>query len=317
MRIVGISDLVTDVYYDEEMNIIGAFGGISCCNIVCNLEYFGFDTFIYGACGNDYLGKIAIDSLNDCNVKNDIRIMDNVKTNSYPILKVKENNRDAFRSIKYCPFCKESTWYEGSYIDEEDILKKIRKEDILVFDNLNSKNQYIIDNTNNIKLLDLGGINEFESLDNDTIINKLANKFTIINLNERVEKYLMKRLNCSNTIELSKIINSKLLIVTRGAKGNDFVYDNEIYSFPVENVVKEVDDSGAGDIFFSIIIRNWLNNKMVFDTQLFNKWVDDTKPYIEMVLQMIGSRSFIYPMYQVKKEDICSNIKTKKLTREI
>ena len=45
MRIVGISDLVADVYYDENLNIIGAFGGISTCNIICNLQYFGFNTF--------------------------------------------------------------------------------------------------------------------------------------------------------------------------------------------------------------------------------------------------------------------------------
>ena len=311
MRIVGISDLVTDVYYDEKLNIIGAFGGISCCNIICNLEYFGFNTFIYGACGNDYLGKIAIDSLNDCNVKNDIQIINNVKTKSYPILKVKENNRDVFRSIKYCPFCKESTWYEGSYIDEKNILKKIRKKDILVFDNLNNKNQFIIDNTKNIKLLDLGTFNEFEYLDNDIIVNKLANKFVIINLNERVERYLMRRLKCLSTIELSKKINSKLLIVTRGIKGNDFIYNNKTYSFPIDEVIEEVDDSGAGDLFFSTIIRNWLNNKMILDVQLFNKWVDDTKPLIKKVLKIVGSRSFIYPMYQVKKDNICNSVKYK------
>ncbi len=108
MRIVGISDLVCDVYYDEDLNIIGAFGGISACNIICNLAYMGFNTFIYGACGNDYLGKIAIDSLNDCNVKNDILVLDNIKTKSYQILKIKENGRNVFRSIKYCPFCRKA-----------------------------------------------------------------------------------------------------------------------------------------------------------------------------------------------------------------
>ena len=155
MRIVGISDLVTDVYYDEEMNIIGAFGGISCCNIVCNLEYFGFDTFIYGACGNDYLGKIAIDSLNDCNVKNDIKIIPNLNTKTYHILTKYENNKKVFRSIKYCPYCKKNSWYDNSYIDKDYILKNILPDDILLFDNLNTSNQYIIDNTKNIKLLDL------------------------------------------------------------------------------------------------------------------------------------------------------------------
>ena len=29
MKVVGIGDLVCDIYYDEELNIIGAFGGIT------------------------------------------------------------------------------------------------------------------------------------------------------------------------------------------------------------------------------------------------------------------------------------------------
>ena len=310
MRIVGISDLVTDVYYDEKLNVIGLFGGISACNIICNLEYFGFDTFIYGVCGNDYFGNIAINSLNDCNVKNDILVKDSINTKAYQILKIKEKNKYVFRSIKYCPYCKRSTWYEGSYIDEKYILSKINKDDILLFDSLNNKNQYIIDNTNNIKLLDLGIYNEFESLSKEKIINKISNKFRIINLNERVEKYLIERLNCKSSLELSKIINSELLIITRGNKGNDFVYNKKIYSFKVDSVVNEVDDSGAGDAFFSIIIKNYLDNKMIIDPKLFNKWVNETKPLINKVLKMIGARSFIYPMYKACKKDIC---KTRKI----
>lgn len=306
MRIVGISDLVADIYYDEKLNIIGAFGGISACNIICNLQYFGFNTFIYGVCGNDYLGKMCIDSLNDCNVKNDILILDNIKTKAYQIRKIKENNREVFRSIKYCPICKESTWYEDSYIDEIKILKQIKKDDIILFDNLNNKNQYIIDNTNNIKLLDLGTFDELERLNTKEIINKITNKFEIINLNERVEKYLIKRLNLKDGVALSKVINSKLLIVTRGIKGNDFIYQGIKYTFPILKIVNEVDDSGAGDAFFSVIIKNWLNNKRKLDNLLFDKWVNDTKPLVSKVLKLIGSRSFIYPLYQINKKDICS-----------
>ena len=308
MRIVGISDLVSDVYYDEKLNIIGAFGGITACNIICNLEYMGFDTFIYGVCGKDYLGQIAINSLNDCNVENDIKTLDNINTKTYHILKRKEDNRNVFRSIKYCPFCKENSWYEGSFIDELEIINKIEKDDILVFDNLNKKNQYIIDNTNNIKLLDLGNFDEFSELNKLEIIEKIANKFRIINLNERVEKYLIDKLECNNTLELSKIFKAQLLIVTRGIKGNDFVYDGNRYFFPVENVINEIDDSGAGDAFFSVIIKNWLNNKMIIDSSLFSKWFLDTRELVDKVLKLIGSRSYIRPLYKIKKTDICKKM---------
>ncbi len=306
MRLVGITDLVCDVYYDENLNIIGAFGGMSTCNIICNLEYMGFNTFVYGACGNDNLGQICINSLNDCNVKNDIKV-NNINTKTYHILKKKENNRDVFRSIKYCPYCKDSSWYEDSYIDEIGILNIIKKDDILVFDNLNSKIQYIVDNTNNYKLLDLGTYNEFENLEKIEIINKLSNKFKIINLNERVEKYLISKLECIDTIGLSKIIKADLLIVTRGIKGNDFVYNNKKYFFPIDNVVDEVDDSGAGDAFFSTIIKNWLNNNMTVEPKLFNNWFNDTKELVSKVLKLIGSRTYIKPMYKVDKDYICKN----------
>ena len=302
MRIVSITDLVCDVYYDENLNIIGAFGGMSACNIVCNLRYMGFETFVYGACGDDYLGKICIDSLNDCKVDNDIKQVPNLFTKTYHILTKYENNRKVFRSIKYCPYCKKNSWYDNSYIDKDYILNNILPSDILLFDNLNSNNQYIIDNTNNVKLLDIGSFNEFDSLSNDEIINKLSNKFEIINMNERVEKYLIKRFNTRN---INKYIKTKLLIITRGKNGNDFIYQDKIYNFPLERIINEVDDSGAGDAFFSIIIKNWLNDNQKYNPDRFNIWVKDTRELVEKVLKLIGSRTYIKGLYKIKRSDIC------------
>ena len=305
MKVVGIGDLVCDIYYDEELNIIGAFGGITACNIICNLQYMGIDTYIYGSCGNDYLGKICTNSLNDCNVKNDIKIIDNISTKAYHILKRKENGREVFSSIKYCPYCKKDSWYDSSYIDVDYILSKIGNDDILLFDNLNNRNQSIIDKTKNIKLLDLGTYYEFENLSYEEIINKLSNKFEIINLNERVEKFLITKLDCKNLLDLYRLIKPKLLIVTRGVNGNDFVYLNKVYSYPIEKVINDVDDSGAGDAFFSVIIKNWINDKQVFEPKKFSIWVDDTRRLVEKVLMLIGSRSYIREMYLVSKNDIC------------
>lgn len=307
MRIVGIGDLISDIYYDDELNIIGGAGGGSFANIICNLQNMGFETYLYGACGNDYLGKVCIRSLDDCKVKNDIKIINNIDTKTYHILKIKENDRDIFRSIKYCPFCKKSSWYDESYIDELDILKKIKKDDILLFDNLNSRNQYIVDNTKNIKLLDLGTYYEFQELTKNEIIKKLNNNFEIINLNERVEKYLITKLNCKNLLNLYRLINPKLMIVTRGVRGNDFVYLGDIYTYPLKEVIMEVDDSGAGDAFFSTVIKNWLINDKKIDSDKLTLWVDDTRELVNKVLMLIGSRTYIKELYSVTKKDICDN----------
>ncbi len=87
--------------------------------------------------------------------------------------------------------------------------------------------------------------------------------------------------------------------------GNDFIYQNKVYSYPVDKVINEVDDSGAGDAFFSVIIDDWLKNKEKLNAKKFKKWVDDTKKLVESVLTLIGSRTHIKKMYLVEKEDIC------------
>ena len=178
----AISDLVLDIYYDENLKYIGCDGGISSLNIVCNLANSGFNTKCYGVCGNDQYGHLALKSLKECKVKTDVDMSNLIKTRSYYIRKVMENNKYCFRSIKYFSFCNKISQYEESYINEKKIINKIKDNEILIFDNLNNKNQYIIDNTNNIKLLDLGQYNEFEYMNLNDILCKIKNKFKIINL---------------------------------------------------------------------------------------------------------------------------------------
>ncbi len=184
-------------------------------------------------------------------------------------------------------------------------MKEIKKDDILIFDNLNDKNQYIIDNTKNIKLIDLGLYDEFINLEKDEIIEKIKNKFSIVNLNERVEKFLLEKLDCKDDIELYKMFSSQLIIITRGIKGNDFIYENNKYSFPLSKIINEVDDSGAGDAFFSIIIKNWINNNMKISSDKLSIWVKETVPLVSKILRRIGSRTYIKKMYKLKKKDIC------------
>ena len=70
-----------------------------------------------------------------------------------------------------------------SNINTDNILKKISIEDVLVFDNLNNKNQIVIDNCENKKMLDLGQYFELDNYSDEEVIKKIENKFDIINLN--------------------------------------------------------------------------------------------------------------------------------------
>ena len=52
-------------------------------------------------------------------------------------------------------------------------MQKINKEDVLVFDNLNSKNQTIIDGCENRKMLDLGQYFELDPYTKEEITLKI------------------------------------------------------------------------------------------------------------------------------------------------
>ena len=301
----SISDLVLDIYYDENLKYIGCDGGITALNITCNLSKFGFNTKCYGVCGNDHYGHIAIKSLKDCKVKTDIDICNSIKTRAYHIRKVIEDNKYCFRSIKYCPFCLKSSWYEESYINEVNILNKIKDNEILIFDNLNNKNQYIINKTNNIKLIDLGSFDDFINCSSIRIISKISNNFYMINLNQRVEKYLLDKLKLKDDIELYKVLNCKLLIITRGKEGSSLVYRNRIYNYLIEKETVEVDDSGAGDIFFSTIIKNWALNNYKLSSIKFNSWIKEATNNSRKIITLIGSRTLIKDLYKSKLKKNC------------
>ena len=62
MRVVSIGDLVTDYYYKNE-KFLGINGGMTSHNIIANLAKMGINTAVFGVCGNDMQGEIAIKSL--------------------------------------------------------------------------------------------------------------------------------------------------------------------------------------------------------------------------------------------------------------
>ena len=141
MRIISIGDLVTDYYYKDD-KLVGICGGMTSHNIIANIAKYGLETSVFGVCGNDKAGEIAIKSLKDINVNIDeIKILEDINTRCFHVSYYEENGKLEFKSKKRCPFCNEKKWYEESRIDTEVTLSKINKEDMLVFDNLNSKNQ--------------------------------------------------------------------------------------------------------------------------------------------------------------------------------
>lgn len=305
MRVISIGDIVTDYYYKNSV-FLGINGGMTSHNIIANLAKQGIKTAVFGACGNDMQGEIAIKSLKNLKVDvSNIKIIENVRTRCFHISYFEENNKLNFISKKRCPFCNNKKWYEESLIDFNDIINNIDCDDILVFDNLNNKNQEIIDIFNNKKIIDLGQYFEFENLDNKTIVKKIKSKFEIINFNERVSNYLIKKLGLTDDLELFKKLKPKFMTITRGEKGSTFIYNNKIYNYTLLTKGEVVDSTGAGDAFISCIIKEWIKNNFEYNPEIFAKWYEKSNKLTKKVVSKMGARGHINSLFKVKGDKNC------------
>ena len=310
MRAVSIGDLIIDYYY-KNGKLLGINGGMTSHNIIANLAKMGVQTSVFGVCGNDFQGKIAIKSLEKINVDiSNIKVIDNERTRLFHVSYFDDGNKLSFTSKKRCPFCNNKSWYEESLIDTNYIIENICDDDILIFDNLNDKNQILIDETNNKKIIDLGQYFEFEKLSDNEIINKIKNKFEIINFNERVTKYLIKRLNLKDDVELYNLIKPNLMTITRGEGGASFITNDSIYSFDLKNKGAVIDSTGAGDAFISSIIKDCIKNNFIYDSNLFEKWYENSNKLTSKVVSKMGARGHINALFKIKKIDeecTCNN----------
>ena len=75
-------------------------------------------TAVFGVCGYDYQGKIAIDSLERLKVDVEhIKILNGIRTRCFHISYLYSNGKLSFTSKKRCPFCNNKKWYDESFIN--------------------------------------------------------------------------------------------------------------------------------------------------------------------------------------------------------
>jgi sugar/nucleoside kinase (ribokinase family) len=320
MKVISIGDLVTDYYY-KDGKLLGICGGMTAHNIVANLSKMKVETSVIGVVGNDEAGKIAIRSLKDLGVDvNNIEIKTGMNTRCFHVSYFEDNGKYSFTSKKRCPICQKKRWYEESQINVSKSLKKIEKNDILVFDNLNPINQEIISKTTNNKMLDLGQYFELESYNDDVIQKIFTCNFAIINLNERVEKYFKERFNLKDLQQIYAFLKPKLLIVTRGKNGADFVLNEKVINENLVTISDENDSTGAGDAFFATFIYNYIKNNIIDENFIHNSFIMANKITCKVVKKM-GARGHLNNLYKIKKIDnycTCENfltIERKKMKR--
>lgn len=307
MRVVSIGDLVLDYYY-KNGKLLGVNGGMTSHNIIANLAKMNINVAVFGVCGDDLQGQIAMKSLENLkvDVKN-IHILNAVRTRCFHVSYFDDGDKLTFTSKKRCPFCNNKKWYGDSLIDAKETLKNINDDDLLVFDNLNDKNQIIINETKNKKVIDLGQYFELENLSANEIIDKLSAKFEIINFNERVSKYLVEKLKLNNDIELYNILKSNLMTITYGEHGATFICNGKAYNFKLSIKGNAIDSTGAGDAFISSIIKDSIKNNFNYDPILFKKWYENSCKLTSKVVSKMGARGHINSLFKIKKiEDECT-----------
>ena len=307
MRIISIGDLVTDFYY-KNGKLVGVNGGMTSHNIIANIAKLGLETSVYGVCGDDNAGTIAINSLKEVgtNVDN-VKKLKSINTRCFHVSYQELNGKLEFVSKKRCPICNIKRWYDESKIETNDILKQINKDDVLIFDNLNKKNQIIIDNCDNRKMLDLGQYFELEDYNDNDIIEKIKDKFDLINLNERVEKYLKNRFSIKSLEDIYNILRPRMIIVTRGKNGSDFIFDNNRVNKKLNDPEVEVDPTGAGDAFFSMFISEYIKNNYLIDYKFIDSTFEKATKLTKKVVKKFGARGHIQNLYKIKKvKDFCT-----------
>ena len=75
-------------------------------------------------------------------------------------------------------------------------------------------------------MLDLGQYFELDNYSDEEIVKKIKNKFDFINLNERVERYIKDRFSTDTLEAIFDLLKPKMILVTRGKKGSDFVFSS-------------------------------------------------------------------------------------------
>ena len=147
MKIIGIGDLVLDVYMNEK-EIIGITSGMSFSNVIYNItrllenynssynnnegKKIDFETMIYGVCGNDISGDIIIKELESGKINTSyITRKDNKKTREFYMYL--DENDNFLTSKKKNYITKKESWYSSSLLKGDIPEELLSKDNIYVF----------------------------------------------------------------------------------------------------------------------------------------------------------------------------------------
>ena len=114
-------------------------------------------------------------------------------------------------------------------------------------------------------------------------LNLVKNKIDITFSNQQEFTSLIQAKNFDEVINFSKQLN-KLIIITRGEKGAIAINGNEVVEINIQQNLKVVDLTGAGDLFAAGFLHGYINNMST------KKCLEKGTEMSSKVIQQIGAR---------------------------
>lgn len=298
MRIISFGDLYIDYYISNE-EVLGICGGKTNANIIANLSKY-YETAFFGVCGRDTQGDVAVNSLIKLGVDVHVRMLDNIRTKKFFI------DKKGYKTD--CPFCGRNLSYRNSLYDYSEIIDSIKKDDLIVVDNLNKGVLEVLSSVSNKAFLDLGYLGNLLYLSLDEIVDLLKDRFEIISMNGKVYDTLRNKFKL-DLVDFYELIKPRILIITKGKKGADIVYDGGVIEKVIEDPASEVDVSGAGDSFFSEFIRTIIEEKEINEKVISLAYMRASS-ISRFVVMNYGARTHLEPLTKIKEyhECICDDI---------
>jgi len=307
MKIIGIGNAIIDVLcrVDDEflkknqltkgsmklinqtellnlLNIIKVekkIAGGSVANSIVGLSDLGNDVSFIGKISDDELGKSYEKDLINKKVefcyekKKEV-----IPTGTCVVLITPDNERTM------CTFLGSS-----ATISENDIDEKIIKNSSMsilegyLWDSADSKLAFkkIIKNSKK-KIMSLSDKFCIERHKND-FFDLVKNHIDIIFANENEMLALLDTIDLKKTIDFCKSIK-KLVVITRSDKGSLAVFDKDVIECEAIQNLKIIDLTGAGDLFLSGFLNNYIKKKnlkecLLFGTEMASK-----------IIQKVGAR---------------------------
>lgn len=260
---ISHGDIILDHIYDENLNLIKQDGGGCNWNDLYNLARMGETCYAIGSCGNDEAGKIAINSLQKSGVNIENIIVEEKSTNIMNI--IVPNSKLEDNSVLH-------SWYDPITLKytmpfSENLPTTLPQELenkmlYLILDKFLPVNLKFIQNIQSDKkiCLDIGHIRFFEHFTKQ-YLSQFLEFANFVQLNDNVTKLLFERLKVKNEAELFEQFHLDLLISTKGKNGAIFVFKEngkvQTLDLKPEIIVQATDTSGAGDAFFSTVLREY------------------------------------------------------------